>query len=241
MSRFSRVNPSPHTVEKAPSEFGNLLCCYGGCMALASFGITLIFQPIQTCNPQSTVPDYALQLDESAVQLKSAYNDCCCHIAHSTTTVPLDKIQDVQLQETWIHTLFGVKKVNIQTAGMNATADGVPKPEISAAFLREPERVRESIAMAARLHKEAMSAPGQAAMRRTAAPGTANATLDALQSLTIDGTLTEQEASSIKVAVLAGDGNALRKLQEMRKLLDVGRITRPEFDAIKSRILATLM
>lgn len=71
--------------------------------------------------------------------------------------------------------------------------------------------------------------------------GTANGTLDTLQSLAIDGTLTEQEASSIKVAVLAGDGNALRKLQEMRKLLDVGRITRPEFDAIKARILATLV
>lgn len=170
-ARLCVLTQPPSSVEKSPNEFGNLLCCCGVCMALASFGITTILQPIQTCNPRSTVPSYELQLDDSAVQLKTAVNDCCFHIAHATTTVPLDKIQDVQLQETWYHTLFGVKQVNIQTAGMNTNADGVAKPEISAAFLRDPERVRESIALAARLHKEAMSAPGQAAMRRNAAPG----------------------------------------------------------------------
>ncbi len=87
---------------------------------------------------------------------------------HSKTTVPLEKIQDVQLEETWLHTLFGVKKVNVETAGINNTANGTASPEISAAFLKQPEQVREAIALAARLNREAMGAPGQARMHRNA-------------------------------------------------------------------------
>lgn len=54
----------------------------------------------------------ALQLDKDAVQLNSASNDCCCHIASSVKTVPLEKIQDVELSKDWVQSIFGLQMVS---------------------------------------------------------------------------------------------------------------------------------
>lgn len=52
-----------------------------------------------------------MQLQSDSVKMSAAMNDCFCHIAESHVTVPLDKIQDVQLQESWVQTMFGLKQV----------------------------------------------------------------------------------------------------------------------------------
>lgn len=56
-------------------------------------------------------PPLPHQLDKDAVQLNSASNDCCCHIATSKKTVPLEKVQDVELNKDWIHIIFGLQQV----------------------------------------------------------------------------------------------------------------------------------
>lgn len=43
--------------------------------------------------------------------MRSANNDCCCHIADNAKTVGLDKVQDVQLVEHWCLTCFNLKQV----------------------------------------------------------------------------------------------------------------------------------
>ncbi len=75
----------------------------------------------------------------------------------------------------------------------------------------------------------------------TTITGPTSAILDGLQDLAISATLTEQEVAAIKVAVLASDGADVKKLQDIRRLLDTGRITKDEFDAVKARILQRLM
>ena len=62
---------------------------------------------------------YSLKLDSESIIFDSAFNDCCCHIAVSQQTIPLDKVQDVQLQSGCLQTCFGLKEVRVQTAGVN--------------------------------------------------------------------------------------------------------------------------
>ena len=57
------------------------------------------------------------QLDKDAVQLSSAANDCCFHVALSKKTVPLDKVQDVQLTTGWVESLFGLQTVGGRVHG----------------------------------------------------------------------------------------------------------------------------
>jgi hypothetical protein len=63
--------------------------------------------------------------------------------------------QDVELQSNCLLTCFGLKAVNIQTAGQGGTV----LPEVSAVFLAQPEKVREAVQLAVKLYRQ----PGRAA------------------------------------------------------------------------------
>ncbi len=43
--------------------------------------------------------------------MRWAGNDCCCHVADNAKTVGLDKVQDVQLVESWCLTCCSLKQV----------------------------------------------------------------------------------------------------------------------------------
>lgn len=59
-------------------------------------------------------------------------------------------MQDVELQSNCCLTCFGLKAVNVQTAGQSGTV----APEVSAAFLANPEKVREAIQLAVKLYRQ---------------------------------------------------------------------------------------
>ena len=63
------------------------------------------------------LPLPAFQVNHDSVVFHSAQNDCCCHVAVSKQTIPLEKIQDVQLQEGCWETCFSLKTIDVQTAG----------------------------------------------------------------------------------------------------------------------------
>ena len=47
--------------------------------------------------PQN-INTYFIQLNKDVVKFSDAGNDCCMHIASTQRTVPLEKIQDVELK-----------------------------------------------------------------------------------------------------------------------------------------------
>ncbi len=124
--------------------------------SIFTYGLTACFCPLQMFAPQRVTRHYALKLDNDSLVFHSARNDCCCHIAESQQTLPLDKIQDVQLQGGCLQTCFGLKDVRVQTAGVNQAGT----PDVATAFLAYPEKTREAIQLAVRLSKKkGMAAP----------------------------------------------------------------------------------
>ena len=73
--------------------------------------------PVILFKPGEVIKHFSLKLDADQLTFNSAFNDCCWHIAISQQTIPLDKIQDVQLQGGCLQTLFHLKDVKVQTAG----------------------------------------------------------------------------------------------------------------------------
>lgn len=123
----------------------------------------------------------------------------------------------------------------MQTAGT-----GGPAPEVSAAFLKNPGKVREAIALAVQLNKEAMGAPpGVLTMRRPGQDSLASR-IALLQSLTADGSLTQAEADSVRATVLAADVNPLTKLVEAKALVEQGALTQSDFVDLKAALLNRL-
>lgn len=82
----------PILLEKE-SGYRNFQCCLGALQCLGSWGISALLCPIGTCAPYTMFPQFSLRLDKDSVQLSSAVNDCCCHVAATQKTVPLEKVQ----------------------------------------------------------------------------------------------------------------------------------------------------
>jgi hypothetical protein len=57
----------------------------------------------------------SLQMDSEVIKATTAVNDCCCHIAVTTRSVPLEKVQDVALSSDCVHTCFGLQRVGAYT------------------------------------------------------------------------------------------------------------------------------
>jgi membrane protein YdbS with pleckstrin-like domain len=200
-------------------------------------------------HPSPAAVPYLPQLDRDVVRFNSARNDLCCHIATTSKAVPLDKIQDVEVNKNAILTCFGLKSVNIQTAGQGAG----PMPEVSAQFLQNPEQVRDAIQLAAKLAKQhaAGGAPQQAAgMTRSSntassgaagGPSTLLSRLQRLKGLVEHQVLTAAEADSIQAQVLGAESDPLGRLVEAAQLLDLQQLSAEEFEAVKAVILKRLM
>eukprot|EP00879_Flechtneria_rotunda_P018224 GHRR01019119.1.p1 GENE.GHRR01019119.1~~GHRR01019119.1.p1 ORF type:complete len:267 (-),score=80.64 GHRR01019119.1:614-1414(-) len=227
-------------------KFKQLQCCYGAILACSSSCISPFVCPIGTFCPFTTYDEYSLRLDKDSVQLNSAVNDCCCHVASKKKTVPLEKIQDVELQESCLHTCFGLKIVNVQTAGQ-----GGPVPEVTAAFLQSPAQAREAIQLAVRLYHQRATAPiPLSSMDRNAAPAAANSSaalagtlrqrLQSLNQLVAREVLSKSEADGLKVAVLAAVNDPTARLGEAADLVDQGLITHAEFALLKANIVRQL-
>lgn len=240
--------------EQTPS-FRNYLCCLGAAMCACTYGFSICFVPIATFAGGSLSDRYSLRLDKDNLRANKAYNDCCCHIATTSATVPLDKIQDVQLKETCCLTCFKLKQIDVQTAGQ-AGPEG--RPEISVAFLKQPEQVREAIQLAVKLSKQnALQAPLQAmAMGRSSQATTSssaaaaaggfggNAMLSRLQrfnGLVSQGWLSQQEGEYYKVALLGAESDAVVRLADAAQLVQLQHITHEEFAKIKGVILPNLV
>ena len=107
-------------------------------MGCSSFGLSALFCPVGTFCPATMYKHYGLKLTKDSVQANTAQNDFCCHVATSLKTVPLDKIQDVELTTNCIHTCFGLQQLNVQTAGQS----GAVGAEVMAPYLDNPAQVR---------------------------------------------------------------------------------------------------
>jgi hypothetical protein len=189
--------------------------------------------------PCITFKHFSLRLDSDSVQLSSAANDCCCHVAESTKSVPLEKITDVELQETCLHTCFGLKAINVQTAGSST-----PGPEVAAGFLLEPEKARQAIQLAAKLHRQRMPYGTSAAppaqlggMQRGLGAAQLSQRLQALEQLVAQGALSREEAAALKVPVLAAEHDPTQRLAEAKDLQDRGLLSADEYASLKAKLV----
>lgn len=238
----------PLLFERNDSKFKQLLCCQAATMSLLTGCITAFFVPVASFCPFTYADQYSLRLDKDALTFQGAQNDCCCHIAKTLKTVPLEKVQDVELQSNCLLSCFGLKAVNVQTAGQGSIA-----PEISATFLKSPEKVREAIRLAVKLHNQ--QGGGQAGMLRapvaawgevSAAPGATKGCgmaqrLQDLEGLVSRGVLSRTEADGLKVCVLAArDGLWLARLAEAADLRDRTSLNSFEFEQLKASLVAQL-
>jgi hypothetical protein len=126
-------------------------------------------------------------------------------------TLCLPPLQDVELQSNCCLTCFGLQAVNVQTAGQG----GAVAPEVSAPFLRNPEKVREAIRLAVKLHRQqgGQGSGGYGAFRPESAYG---------------------EVVPARRKGGAG-GSLMQRLQDLEGLVTRGVLQRTEADALKVR------
>ncbi|KAG1656640.1 hypothetical protein FOA52_008864 [Chlamydomonas sp. UWO 241] len=213
--------PRPLAFAKTPS-YDTAFTWSSWCMVVSTCGMSG-FCPISLFCPSKVTSQMALRLKDDSIVLEGAVNDCCFHVAKSKKTVPLGKVQDVQLQEGCLETIFGLKRLMVETAGMNGPNG---EPEIVATFVANPDLAAEALRHAVKLwRKGARSAPGQA-------PG-----------MSREGgmkVLTSAEATSSRAAVLAAADDVTLKLAEAFQLASQNLLSPQDLDAVKDMLLAQL-
>lgn len=224
----------PILFEKS-SSYQSYDCFTSALVALGTGCLTSFLCPIGTLCPFVMYKHFNLRLDKDSVELDSAANDCCFHVALTKRTVPLEKIQDVELSESCTQTCFGLKQVSIQNAGSGGEA-----AELTAVFLEAPEEVREVIKLAAKLHRQgASTAPHQQNMQRGGSPMIQR--LKALEALVARGVLSKTDSERIRVAVLSAEQDATQRLMEAADLLNMNLITSADFEQLKSKLMAQIL
>lgn len=76
-----------------------------------SLGIGVVTKPVQALCGSSLAPHFGLALDRDGLTIHEARNDCFCHVQTLARTVPLAKVQDVDLTASWNQSMFGLQQV----------------------------------------------------------------------------------------------------------------------------------
>lgn len=226
----------PLVFERHPNYTG-FLCCTACTACVFSCGLSCLITPLSLFCPEKTSAGARLQINSDSIELSNTVNDCCCHIASVQKSVPLANVQDVALSTNCCLSCFSLENIDVQTAG----ASGPTGAEISAAFLKDPEEVRNVIRLAAKLKRDGRtSAPSSSAMAMTRTTGLADR-LQTLTELYKSGALTESEAKSLKLAILAAEKDEASRLAELKNLLDRGLVTHGEFSELKGKLISQML
>lgn len=122
-------------------------------------------------------------------------------------------LQDVELKTNCLLSCFGLKAVNVQTAGQG----GTPFPEISALFLKDPEKVREALQLAVKLYRQQGGGAGAGGP-----PGRAPVAAWA-----------EVQVPAAKGGKSRGSQGLAQRLPELEGLVTRGVLGRAEADGLK--------
>jgi len=102
----------------------------------------LLFTPFVYIATKATFNSLRLTLTHEALIYKSGYYFfCCCCWAENTKTVPLEKIQDVELSQNVIERIWGLHRLSIQTAG----SQGLSGAELVLLGVVEAESFRKRV------------------------------------------------------------------------------------------------
>lgn len=225
----------PVVFETTP-DFNKYLCCCGILACCSTFLTSAFICPVSTFCPCQLLKYHELKLQKDAVKFKYASNDCCCHIAETQRTVPLEKIQDVSLHEDWVMTCCGLKQLRIETAGQ-----GTEGPEIAAAFLKFPDQARDCVQLAVKLHQGATTSGPKTQLMMRGAGTLLETRIEQLNQLVDLGVMSVQKAGEVRVAVLAADFDVTARLVEADGLVKKGLMTPKELDALRDRLLSRVM
>ncbi|GAB9464433.1 hypothetical protein Gpo141_00001864 [Globisporangium polare] len=131
-----RSDPTDFHVEFDYETGYDYACCLTGTVsAIATAGLALLCYPCVTKLVRKEVDSQKCTITENRVVLETGW------LNKSTRYIPLDCIQDVNVQENYVQRHFGVKGVEIQTAGV-----GIGRlPEAYLLAPKDASAVREAI------------------------------------------------------------------------------------------------
>ncbi|PRW57538.1 flagellar associated [Chlorella sorokiniana] len=202
-------------------------CCSGIYMAVMSLGIGVVTKPVQALCGSSLAPHFGLALDRDSLTIHEARNDCLCHVQTLARTVPLAKVQDVDLTASWVQSMFGLQQLEVQTAGRGGEWEAGRNGRM---------QDRAAAAPMARAAAHANGGSGGAA----ANGGGLAERLARMEALVARGTLTAEEAAGVRAAVLPATEDPTARLAEAADLAAAGAIGARELAAVKARWLAAL-
>ena len=220
----------PIVFARRDAETANYACCVVSPCWVLTAGFAVCICPYAMLCPSKFVKDLDLQLDDHEVQLFEAGNDFLCHIAKNRKTIPLDKIQDIQVGQDCAQTCFGVKLISIMTGGPG---------DVQAVFLDSPDEVRAAISLAAKIVQR-NGAPKAPNSMSQGGSGALTSRIATLEKLVLRGALTRDELASLRVAFLSEDRDLASLLMEAADLQDAKSLTPAEFGALKAKVIARL-
>lgn len=171
---------------------------------------------------EEELKSFSLYLTPTALhyKLKLFGFGCCCQTT-TTKTIPLDKIQDVELISDccgdtcgWVQAAGKPYKLHVQTAGMSGPEGGA---ELTVICVRDPEGLRAKVLAAKRGLTGGASAPPQVAMGGAASPFLSSPHAGGAGAVPVGNPILPPVATQHVVAVLERIERALNDgLAEMR-------------------------
>ncbi|KAH3746071.1 hypothetical protein Pelo_12555 [Pelomyxa schiedti] len=180
-------------------NFENVTLCSGVTCCILSMGIF----PGMLFRYKDIATQTKVTLTPESVEYHTVFPDCCCHLATKHTTIPLENITDVSMNQNCCLSCCHLKSVEIQTAGS-------PIAEAVITHLKYPENFRDDVVNARRAIRT-RGAPTALAMNSgTSTPSGFTrpekvdpiAKLKELKELFDMGVLTEQEWQTAKQKIM---------------------------------------
>lgn len=126
-----------YIVEFDQSKGTTYFCCWGfGCWPLLTLFVGCICLPCLPCWARKEMESQECTIDEKRIRLKTGW------ITKQDKTIPLDRVQDITIEEGLLQRICGVTSLHIQTAG-SSNADGAAEGILYAP--KDAKAVRDAV------------------------------------------------------------------------------------------------
>lgn len=113
----------------------NFMCC-GLCFDFCCSCIGILCVPCTPCFAAKIWQGQSCKVDRARINYKSGW------LNKNDKTIPLDRIQDININQTWVMRCFGISNVNLETAG-SGNPDGAPEAVLIA--VKDPLSLRNEL------------------------------------------------------------------------------------------------
>ncbi|KAJ3323051.1 hypothetical protein HDV06_002497 [Boothiomyces sp. JEL0866] len=138
---MNKINPEANRPNNYKVSFdqekgSSYLCCQYSCISCLSC-IGILCLPCSPWFSKWTMNSQDCTIDDNRIHFKTGWFN------KEDKLIPLDRIQDVNIIQGYVHRLFGVSQLDIQTAGNSGQAQNGAEARLIAPL--DPEQVRKEI------------------------------------------------------------------------------------------------